>query len=75
METLLWQWKKSYESMFDRIRESSADEPFNVNGDHVLGDLWAWEKFAEDNYHDQPSQYASLTCLAVALLLVTGLPA
>ncbi len=61
MSTLLWKWNRAWEAKFDRLREEHGDEPFNVNGDHILGDLWDWEQFAEDNYQDVLPQYASLT--------------
>lgn len=72
MDALLWQWRKTQSRLFDQLREADGgtDEPFNVNGDHTLGDLWAWETFAEDNYRDALPHYASLTCLAVGLFLL-----
>lgn len=69
METLFWKWQRAWEVKFDRLREENGDEPFNVNGDHALGDLWDWERFAEENYSDVLPQYPSMVCLAVVVLL------
>lgn len=46
MDLLFWKWKKAWEVKYEKHVESS----FNVNEDHVLGDLWDWESFAEENY-------------------------
>lgn len=58
MDTLLWKWKQAWFVKFDTLREVHGDEPFNVNGDHLLGDLWDWEKFAEENFEDSLPSYS-----------------
>jgi len=68
MHLLYWQWQRAWEVKFDRLREQHGDEPFNMNGDHILGDLWDWETFAEQNYQDTLPQYPTMVCLAVLLL-------
>jgi hypothetical protein len=64
MDLLLWKWKRAWEVKFDSL----GDEPFNVNGDHVLGDLWDWERFAEDNYVDVLPDYRSMASLAIIVM-------
>lgn len=70
MEALLFQWRRTQSRLYDQLREADLEdkEPFNVNGEHPLGDLWAWEEYAEANYREALPQYVSLTCLAVLLL-------
>lgn len=53
---------------FDKLQEENGNEPFNVNSDHVSGDLWDWEQFAEENYQDVLPSYPAMVCLAVLLL-------
>lgn len=72
MDALLWEWRRLQSSLFDQLREADekSAEAFNVNGDHMFGDLWAWEKYADDNYRENLSQYASLAAVAVVVGLL-----
>lgn len=69
METLLWQWRERWKANYDDKRERAGNEVFNMNGDHALGDLWDWEKFAEDNYQEATAQYPSIVLIPILLLL------
>lgn len=52
MSRLLWIWNRQWEQKYHAL-EKIHSEPFNVNGEHLLGDLWDWERFAEENYVDE----------------------
>lgn len=76
MEGLLWQWRRTQSALFDQLRETDEPEedgkyvPFNLNGDHLLGDLWNWEEYSEANYRDALPDYRApaLVCFAILLL-------
>lgn len=68
MNTLLWKWEQAWEVKYEKLRELASEGTFDVNDDHLLGDLWDWEKFAEENYQETLPQYPSMVCLAVLLL-------
>lgn len=55
MEVLLWKWRKIWEAKFD----SAASVPYSINHDHLLGDLWDWEAFADENFQEMLPSYDS----------------
>lgn len=70
MDMLLWKWKKTWEVKFDSLREKHGEEPFNVNGDDILGDLRDWEQFAEDNYDARLPDYSMAMVFVPWLLML-----
>jgi hypothetical protein len=66
MDLLYWKWKKAWEVKYEEMEAKRVgDEPFNVNGDDIFGDLRDWEQFADKNYNPQAMTFG---CVAVALL-------
>jgi hypothetical protein len=70
MSLLLWKWKRQWEAKFEAMEQVSNGQPFNVNGDHVLGDLWDWETFAQENYQDELPSYSAMVCIITPLVLL-----
>lgn len=73
MGVLYWKWKNQWEEKYLRMESKrEADEPFDVNGPDIFGDVQDWEQFAERNYEDRLPDYSGAMSVVPLLLLLAG---
>ena len=71
MNKLYWKYQQIWGKKYDELFEQ-ATEPFNVTGNELIEDLWAWEKFAEENYDETKVSASVLAFIPLLVLLGSG---
>jgi hypothetical protein len=70
MDLLYWKWRQQWETKYEAKEINRVgDEPFDVNGEHPLGDLHDWERFADENYNAHAVTFGCVIAPLVLLLL------